>query len=194
MPTLKLGSTTAMTESSGTITLDSGINGTQFKSSTPVAGDIVQYRFKAVAAGSNETSSSSTNTVAGCAKSIISDVIDTGSTTSTIWKVTSYMGLNLSGQSNSAASCKHWYSIDGGTSYSQFVTSGSFADNGNYIVYDQGSNGYFPLIREDYMVIGTSESNVKFAAAFYSWEGESIRWNNSSGAAPPNLTCIQIKI
>ena len=193
MPTLKLGSTTAMTESSGTITLDSGINGTQFKSSTPVAGDIVQYRYKAIGGAIQTTSSSSTTTVSGCAYSIISDVIDTGATTNTIWKVSSRIETN-SEVANSCGSCRHWYSIDGGTSWTIFVTAGSASGHGNYILYDQGDNGYLSVSRTDYMVVAASESNVKFAAAFYSAESDSQRWNHDTGASPPHLECVQIKI
>jgi hypothetical protein len=139
------------------------------------------------------TSSSSTNTVSGCAYSIISDVINTGATTSTIWKVSSSVDTN-SDVANSAGSCRHWYSIDGGTSYTLFVTSGSASGHGNYILYDQGDNGYLTVSRTDYMIMAANEGNVKFAAAFYSSEADSQRWNHDTGAGPPYLECIQIKI
>ena len=190
MATLSVGGTTVFDGSA----LQSGVTGgTQFKSSTPVAGDIIQYRYKEVAGGSNTVSSSTTNTVAGCAISIISDVIDTGSTTSTIWKVHSEMCTNAD-VLNSCSSCRHWYSIDGGTSYTLFVTSGSHSSHGNYILYDQGDNGYLTVSRTDYMVMAANEGNVKFAAAFYSAEGDSQRWNHNTGVSPPYLECIQIKI
>ncbi len=194
MANFKLNGVTVATESGGTVSLDSGVTGTQFKSQVaPVAGDIVQFHHQTKPGAVQVTSSSNTNTVSGCAHNLISDVINTGPITSTIWRVWSGC-CAASSVVNCAYSCRHWYSIDGGTNWSVFLTSGSAAGHGKYITYDQGNDGYFHIQRTDYMVMAANEDNTKFASAWYSQESDSIRWNHSTGAGPPWLEIMQLKI
>ena len=190
MATLSVGGTTVFDGAA----LQSGVTGAQFKSSTPVSGELLQHQYVYYGTENGQVISSSSSREMNVGPLTMSTpAFDTTSETNTIWSIEGYTGINNEGSAdNWNTSMKFWVSYDGGSSWSS-ATPGS-SNHGEYLGYHDDDNGYLWIQMKVYNSgITANQSNTKFGVCFYSAEGDNTRYNMSD-CGGTWLSCNQYKI
>lgn len=154
-------------------------------------GTVLQHQYVSKGSGVDAvTSSSGTTTVSGAPFTLITPAFNSG-TGSSVWDIQAYVGLNNETGANWNSSCYIWVSYDNGSNWTQKKGVNGHTSEGRYLTYFSGNGDQYTfIIRKMHIGLTANQSQTKIAAAFFSGESDSTRWNMNDGGGA-DLSCTQ---